>query len=127
MTWPPTGLRSTLQRYIVAGGLAALVDLGVFVLLIELGLALALAAVTSFLTAMAVNFLISARFVFGTAPTLRRLRAFAFFATMGLLLNSGITLAVAGAGVPAWLAKCSGIGGAFLFNYTVNALIVFRR
>ena len=127
MTRPPTGLRVTLQRYIVAGGLAALVDLGAFVLLVELGLALALAAVASFLAAMVLNFLISARFVFGTAPTLRRLRAFALFATMGLLLNSGITVAVAGAGVPAWLAKCSGIGGAFLFNYTVNALIVFRR
>lgn len=123
----PRSLDRPLLRYVLSGGLAACVDLGMFLLLIAQGLVLPLATVASFLVAMLVNFLVSARFVFGTVPSWRRLAAFALFASLGLLFNSGLTIAAAALGVTAWLAKCCGIGGAFVFNYTVNAWIVFRR
>lgn len=115
-------------RYIIAGGLAACVDLGGFVLLIGAGMAVLPAAVLSFVAAMVMNFALSSRFVFGAAPSWRRLAGFTAFASLGLCLNTAITLgAVTLLGLAPWLAKTCGIGGAFLFNYAVNARVVFRR
>lgn len=115
-------------RYIIAGGLAACVDLGGFVLLIGAGMAVLPAAMLSFVAAMAVNFALSSRFVFGAGPSWRRLAGFVAFASLGLCLNTAITLgAVTVLGLAPWLAKTCGIGGAFLFNYAVNARLVFRR
>ncbi|SDW56616.1 GtrA family protein [Roseicitreum antarcticum] len=115
-------------RYIVAGGLAACVDLGGFVVLTSAGMALLPAAVLSFALAMLVNFALSSAYVFGAKATWRRLAGFAAFATLGLCLNTGLTLSAATMlGLAPWLAKTCGIGGAFVFNYAVNALVVFRR
>lgn len=115
-------------RYIIAGGLAACVDLGGFVLLIGAGMAVLPAAVFSFVAAMGVNFALSSRFVFGAGTSWRRLPGFVAFASLGLCLNTAITLgAVTVLGLAPWLAKTCGIGGAFLFNYAVNAQVVFRR
>lgn len=116
-----------LMRYVLTGGTAACVDLGGFVVLRALEVALLPAAAASFAAAAFVNFRLTARFVFSTAPTARRLLGFLAFALAGLAINTGVTLAVATlAALPDWIAKLAGIGVAFGFNYLANVLIVFR-
>lgn len=114
-------------RYAMTGGAAAVVDLGGFVLLQALGLPLAPAAAMSFGVAALVNFALTARFVFGAAPTRRRLAGFLLGALVGLGVNTSVTVLAAGLlGLPGWAAKAAGIGVAFGVNYLVNARLVFR-
>lgn len=114
-------------RYVLTGGTAALVDLGGFALLLILSLPLALAGTISFLAALGVNYYLSSRYVFHVTPDLRRLPLFALGAGLGLCINMGVTIILAGLGTAPLLAKAVGIGVAFVFNYSVNLLVVYRR
>lgn len=115
-------------RYVLTGGTAACVDLGGFILLMWIGMPLVAAAAASFALAAVVNFRLSAVYVFQTRGDLRRFALFFIFAVLGLLINAGVTVwCVQIAGFPASIAKLTGIGVAFLFNFSVNAAIVFRR
>ena len=116
-----------LFRYVLTGGTAALVDLGGFALLLHLSVPIAVAGTASFLAALLVNYALTARFVFGVRPGLNRLPVFALGALMGLCINMGVTLGLSALGLVPLLAKCAGIGTAFLFNFAINALVVFRR
>ncbi|MFP4273497.1 MAG: GtrA family protein [Paracoccaceae bacterium] len=114
-------------RYAATGGTAALVDLGGLALLLAAGLPLAGAGLLSFLLALLVNFGLSSRFVFGVPISLHRLPAFALGAAIGLSVNMGVTLFIAGLGVAPLLAKTVGIAVAFAVNYGVNARFVYQR
>jgi len=115
-------------RYVLTGGTAACVDLGGFMVLIWMGMPLIAAAAASFILAAVVNFRLSARYVFRAKGDLRRFGLFFLFAILGLVINAGVTVwCVQMAGFPASIAKVFGIGVAFVFNFSVNAAIVFRR
>ncbi len=116
-----------VYRYALTGGTAALVDLGGFALLQQLSVPIAVAGSASFAVALLVNYTLTARFVFGMQPRLQRLPFFALGALSGFCTNMGVTLGLNMLGLAPLLAKCAGIGFAFGFNYTVNALVVFRR
>ena len=121
-------LPTKFARYLVAGGVAAVVDLAGFLALLELGFNITLAAALAFGIAAIVNFAISARFVFATDATAKRFGAFLGFALVGLTINTSVTtFAAISLALPAWLAKSFGIGIAFGFNFSVNHWIVFRR
>ncbi len=120
------GVRGRLARYILAGGGAAVIDLGGFLLLLRAGLAVAPAAALSFAIAAVVNFTLSALFVFRERPTWARFVAFMAAAVLGLAINTSVTVLAEGAGLWNALAKVTGIGVAFLFNFTVNHALVFR-
>jgi putative flippase GtrA len=114
-------------RYFLTAGTAAIVDAGGFAWLYALGLATLPAAVTSFALAAVVNFLLTARFVFGHRATGRGFTRFLLAALVGLAVNVGVTLVAAELlGVPAVLAKIVGIGTAFTVNFLLNLLVVFR-
>lgn len=116
-----------LARYIVTGGLAAVVDAGGFALLAWAGVTLAVAAVASFLAAAVVNYLSSSAFVFRQPPSLRRFSLFLAGALVGMLFNVGVTLAaIHMLACPPLIAKVIGIGCAFLLNFALNLLLVFR-
>jgi putative flippase GtrA len=124
---PPVSVRGKFLRYVLTGGAAAVVDLGGFVLLVGLGVPLGLAAALSFVIAAIVNFRLTAAFVFGARGDLGRFALFLTFALAGLALNTGVTvLGVLQGGLPPAAAKLGGIGVAFLFNFSVNALFDFR-
>lgn len=120
------GLSGRLSRYVVVGGSAAVVDLGGFVLLSSAGLDVGPAAATSFSVAALYNFTLSALVVFRVAPTWRRFALFAAFATIGLAVNTGVTVAAA-LWLPDALAKTAGIGVAFGVNFWLNHSVVFGR
>ena len=125
MPWPAGTWR--VLRYAATGGTAALVDLGGFALLLALGAPLIVAGTASFAVAVLVNFSLSSRYVFGVAPSLQRLLAFAMGAVVGLTVNMGMTLAVAALGAAPLLAKAVGIATAFVVNYGINARFIFRQ
>ena len=118
---------SKLVRYGVTGGIAAIVDAGGFALLLEAGLVVAAAGTLSFCAAALVNYGLSSRFVFARSATAHGFALFFVAALIGLSVNLGITLAgVYLAGLPPIVAKIAGIGVAFLVNFALNLLVVFR-
>jgi putative flippase GtrA len=124
MAFPKGGHR--LLRYGATGGAAAVVDLGGFALLMALQVPLLLSGTLSFAMAVLVNFFLSSYFVFRMPVTFRRLLAFALGASVGLVVNMGITVAMSAWGMAPTLAKAIGIWTAFLVNYTVNVVFVYR-
>jgi putative flippase GtrA len=118
---------SKLVRYGVTGGIAAVVDAGGFALLLEVGLAVAIAGTLSFCIAALVNYGLSSRFVFARSATTRGFALFFTAALIGLSVNLGVTLlGVYWVGLPPIVAKIIGIGTAFLVNFALNLLVVFR-
>jgi len=126
---PVIGLEmiSKFSGYIVTGGIAAVVDLGGFRLLIASGFPLIASAILSWLTAAVVNYNLTSRFVFKQAPNRQRGLVFLLAAAVGLSVNAGMTtLCAQYFGAVPVLAKFIGIGTAFLFNFLLNVLVVFR-
>jgi putative flippase GtrA len=116
-----------LRLYGLTGGAAAVVDIGVFAVLKSGPLPVPAAAASAFGVAALVNYALTSRFVFREPMSWRRFRAFLVFAIVGAGVNVGVTsLGALALGAPALLAKASGIGTAFLVNFWMNAVIVFR-
>ena len=116
-----------LIRYGVTGGIAAIVDAGGFALLLKAGLAVWAAGTLSFCIAAGVNYGLSSRFVFARSATAHGFALFFVAALIGLSVNLGVTLAgVYLAGLVPIAAKIVGIGTAFLVNFALNLLVVFR-
>lgn len=132
----PEGPRATALlalRYTATGGLAAVVDIGLFHLLAQtwasrVGAGLLLPALASFAVAAVVNFIASSLWAYRQdwrSP--RRALRFLLAASAGGLVNSGITAGLAAVGWPATLAKVTGVGIAFAMNFAVNTWWVFGR
>ncbi|MGO9170558.1 MAG: GtrA family protein [Rhodomicrobium sp.] len=117
-----------LSRYSVTGGIAAVVDTGVFSTLDRFGVITPVAASLSFCVAALVNYGLSARYAFGQKASGRGFRRFFLASLAGLAINVGVTVGlVVVVALPATLAKLSGIGVAFFVNFVINHLIVFRQ
>lgn len=115
-----------LARYFGTAGIAALVDLGGFLAFLEVGLTIVFAATLSFLLATIVNYLLTARFVFGHEANFRGYGRFLLAALTGFALNVGATLlSSAVLGISPALAKVIGIATAFLVNFALNVIFVF--
>jgi putative flippase GtrA len=122
-----TGTQGKLLRYFFTAGVAAIVDVGGFAALRFTPIPLAICAVVSFCVATVVNYLLTSRYVFHRAPTLRGYGLFFAGALGGLLVN--VALTTAGSlylGIAPVLAKVLGVGAAFLVNFWLNLRVVFR-
>jgi putative flippase GtrA len=118
---------SKLLPYAIAGGMAAVVDAGGFALLVNAGLGIAVAGVLSFCTAAVVNYLLSSRFVFGREASVRSFALFLSGALIGLSINVGLSLiGFYVLGLQPIVAKLIGIVTAFIVNFLINCLFVFR-
>lgn len=120
-------LFARLPGYVATGGVAAIVDIGGFWGLSAAGLATPVAATLSFLVAAVVNYQLSARLVFRQQVSLRNFGRFFAAALVGLVINVGVTTILAGIGLVPVFAKIGGVGVAFLVNYLLAALVVFRK
>jgi putative flippase GtrA len=118
---------SRLSGYFVTGGLAAVVDVGGFRLLREVGLVIPIAAVLSFLVAMVVNYALTSRLVFRQDLAPAKGAMFFFFATLGMIANVTLTTILATYfHLPPEIAKAAAIGATFGLNFTLNYFVVFR-
>lgn len=119
-------LTSKLFGYMLTGGVAAIIDLAGFLLLLDAGLGLWPSAALSFTVAAVANFALSSRLVFASRIEGRLFPLFFAVALVGLTVNTGVTVAAGGLlGLPPPLAKLTGIGTSFLFNFGANARVVF--
>jgi len=115
-------------RYFFTGGAAAMVDAGGFALLHEFEVVPLIAAVSSFVVAAMVNFLLTSRFVFRQRATGRKFTLFFITAIFGLAVNVGVTMyTIMHIYIDPRLAKIVGISVAFFLNFTLNNCIVFRK
>jgi putative flippase GtrA len=113
--------------YTLTGGAAAVVDAGGFQLLLMTGAPVLVCAALSFCAAAVVNFALTSKYVFASAFGWRRLWVFLVFALVGLVINASVTTVIASAfPVPPIVAKLCGIAIAFVFNFLLNLLVVFR-
>jgi putative flippase GtrA len=117
-----------LVRYMFTGGAAAIVDVGGFGLLASTKVPVVLAAVCSFCAAALVNFALTSRWVFGAQATRKTFMLFFVGALTGLLLNVSVTsVGVLYVKLPSAVAKAIAVGTTFLFNFWINASLVFRQ
>lgn len=115
-----------LAQYFVTAGVAAIVDIGGFALLLGVGAALVPAAMASFLAANVVNYVLTSSYVFKTAPSLRRYPVFLAAAAAGFVVNVAVTaLSAHLLHLAPVLAKTTGVGIAFFANFALNAVFVF--
>lgn len=116
--------------YLMVGGLAAVVDIGLFHLLVSRpgSQGVLLPAVASFMVAAMVNYSLSSIWVYRRQwRSIRRATTFLLFALVGLSINAGATWwLVHSLPVHATLAKVGGVGIAFVVNFLMNTFIVFR-
>ena len=117
-------------RYFVVGGVAACVDVGLFMLFAKvLGLPYLRVAVGTFILATLVNYLLSVRFVFlsGRRFTKRWEIALVYaVSAIGLVLNAAILwLGVELVHLGLLPAKLAATGTVFFWNYLARRLFVF--
>lgn len=118
---------SKLLPYAMTGGIAAVVDAGGFALLVNAGIGIAVAGVSSFCAAAIVNYFLTSKFVFGRERSARGFALFLSAALIGLAVNISLTLfGFYVLGLPPIIAKLIGIGTAFFVNFMINLRIVFR-
>lgn len=117
-----------LARYFATGGVAAIVDIGLFGVFVFLGSRIFMAAVFSFVIAAVVNYCLTSMFVFDAKLNHVMFVKFFAFALIGLSINVGVTLFLAEAlGFAALLSKIGGVGTAFLANFALNSGFVFNK
>ena len=117
-----------LCRYFFTGGVAAIIDVGVYYIFIKMHCRIAPAAAGSFCVANVFNFLLTSRFVFDQGASARKYPLFFFAALIGLTVNVGTTaMGATVLALPAIIAKCLGIAVAFLINFLINLKLVFRK
>jgi putative flippase GtrA len=117
--------------YFIVGGIAALVDVGGFMLLTgPFGIPWFWAALASFLAATTVNYVLSIRFVFESGVRFRRQHEFLMVmavSAIGLLFNQvALWVVIEGAGAPRLPAKVIATGVVFLWNYSIRRHFIFR-
>jgi putative flippase GtrA len=137
----PRRMARQAAGYLVVGGAAAVVDIGVFHALMQLadaGLAklaghlhvarLLLAAALSFSIAAVLNYLLSSVWLYRRNwRSARRAAMFLLFALVGLGINSAATWWFAShLPILPTVAKIGGVGVAFVANFLMNTLIVFK-
>src|SRR5262249_34510696 len=123
-------LRLQIPRALVASALAAVLDFGLLVCLVELlGWGPIPAAVVSYLAGGVLQYFLCAVWVFPSAPPNAATGFVAF--TVLSLVGLGITWAVLGllhefGHIPYPLAKCVALGLAFTWNFSSRKLLLFK-
>jgi putative flippase GtrA len=86
----PVELRGQLVRFVITGGLSAVVDFGLLVILMALGLGHTLAKAVSFVAGTTTAYLINRRWTFRAAPSTRRFAAVVVLYALTFALQVGI-------------------------------------
>ena len=87
---PALPLRAQLTRFVIAGGLSAIVDFGLLVLLMQLGLGHTAAKALSFVAGTTTAYLINRRWTFRAEPSRRRFLAVVVLYAVTFALQVGL-------------------------------------
>lgn len=125
------GLAAQLRRFVLIGGLAALVDLGVYIGLFALGVNVHVAKGIGFVCGTTTAYLLNRRFTFATAGGAGRLAGFMLLYGTTLAINvgvNGLMLTILPAlPVRFGLAWAIAQGTATTINFVMLRTVVFRR
>ena len=124
------GLRTQVLRFVVTGGLAAVVDYGLYQLLLALGLQLSVAKALSFVVGTTTAYLINRRWTFraggGRATFVKVMGLYALTFVVQVGLNAVLVRALPEAWWRITLAFVIAQGTATVINFIVQRTLIFR-
>jgi putative flippase GtrA len=122
----------SLFKYFLVGGVAALVDIGLFTFFAGyLGFPWLPVSIATFILATTVNYILSIRFVFRSGikhkKSVEIIGVFAI-STLALLVNQLVLyIAIERMGLPLFVSKILATGTVFFWNYLGRSRLVFAR
>lgn len=126
----PLSLRVQATRFILTGGLSAIVDFGLYVLLLELGLHVNLAKTLSFIAGTTTAYLINRRWTFRAEPSKARFIAVMVLYALTYAVQVGINyvfyLQFDGRPWQVPVAFVIAQGTATVINFVVQRTVIFR-
>ncbi|MGD9619109.1 MAG: GtrA family protein [Mycolicibacterium sp.] len=127
---PQLNLKTQIWRFIVTGGLSAIVDFGIYVALLAAGLHVNLAKTLSFIAGTTTAYLINRRWTFQAPPSKARFIAVVFLYAVTYAVQVGINylLYVEFRDKP-WQVPVAFViaqGTATVINFVVQRAVIFR-
>lgn len=118
-----------ILKYLITGGSAALVEFGLFILLVHTGLPLVLSNVISFSAGFITSFLMNRQWVFkANGRTVRQLSLYGILAAANVVLSSSIIyILTSHASVIPSIAKVMTMGLIVLWNYILFSKVIFAE
>ena len=128
--YAPLSLRTQAARFIITGVLSAVVDFGLYVLLLALGLHVNLAKTLSFIAGTTTAYLINRRWTFRAEPSKARFIAVMVLYALTYAVQVGINylfyLEFAGQPWQVPVAFVIAQGTATVINFVVQRAVIFR-
>jgi putative flippase GtrA len=126
----PLTLKTQASRFIVTGGLSAIVDFGLYVVFLRLGLHVNVAKTLSFIAGTTTAYLINRRWTFRAAPSKARFAAVVALYALTYTVQIGInyTFYMEFEGQP-WRVPVAFViaqGTATVINFVVQRVVIFR-
>lgn len=127
---PGVGLVTQIVRFAVTGGLSAIVDFGLYVLGLLIGMPVAVAKSISFVAGTTTAYLINRRWTFQAEPSRARFVAVVILYGITFAVQVGLNQIMFHAFPDYWwkvpLAFCIAQGTATVINFIVQRMVIFK-
>ncbi|WP_430335161.1 GtrA family protein [Rhodococcus sp. ACT016] len=123
-------LKTQIVRFVVTGGLSAIVDFGLLLILLKVGLPFAVAKSISFIVGTTTAYLINRRWTFKAEPSRARFIAVVVLYALTFAVQVGISTWLNSVLADEWwrvlLAFVVAQGTATVINFVVQRAVIFR-